>query len=59
MPDDPTLLRWTNLLHPATRPRLLDPVMALAPSLKVTRGRKLRMDGTVVATNIHHPTDST
>lgn len=32
--------------------------MALAPSLKVTRGRKLRMDGTVVATNIHHPTDS-
>ncbi len=27
--------------------------------LKVTRGRKLRIDGTVVETNIHHPTDST
>jgi transposase, IS5 family len=31
----------------------------LARSLKVTRGRKLRTDGTVVETNIHHPTDST
>jgi transposase, IS5 family len=27
--------------------------------LKVTRGRKLRTDGTVVETNIHHPTDDT
>jgi transposase, IS5 family len=25
--------------------------------LKVSRGRKLRTDGTVVETNIHHPTD--
>ena len=33
--------------------------MLLARPLQVTRGRKLRMDGTVVATNIHHPTDST
>ena len=31
--------------------------MELARSLKVTRGRKLRTDGTVVETNIHHPTD--
>jgi IS5 family transposase len=31
----------------------------LARTLKVTRGRKLRTDGTVVETNIHHPTDST
>ena len=59
VPDDTTLLRWANLLHPATLHRLLDHVVALARSLKVTRGRKLRIDGTVVATNIHHPTDST
>jgi transposase, IS5 family len=32
--------------------------VALACSLKVTRGRKLRVDSTVVETNIHHPTDS-
>jgi transposase, IS5 family len=29
----------------------------LARSLKVTRGRKLRTDATVVETNVHHPTD--
>lgn len=31
----------------------------LARSLKVTRGRKLRTDATVLETNIHHPTDDT
>jgi transposase, IS5 family len=30
----------------------------LARSFKVSRGRKLRTDGTVVETNIHHPTDA-
>ena len=59
VPDDTTLLRWANLIQPATLHRLLDHVVGLARSLKVTRGRKLRIDGTVVATNIHHPTDST
>src|SRR5450756_2020613 len=39
--------------------QLLDHVTEMARSLKVTRGRKLRTDGTVVETNIHHPTDST
>jgi transposase, IS5 family len=29
-----------------------------ANQLKVTKGRKLRSDGTVVETNIHHPSDS-
>ena len=32
--------------------------MALARQLKVTRGRKLRVDSTVVGTAIRHPTDS-
>jgi IS5 family transposase len=59
VPDDTTLLRWANLIQPATLHRLLDHVVVLARSLKVTRGRKLRIDATVVATNIHHPTDST
>jgi IS5 family transposase len=30
----------------------------MACELKLTRGRKLRTDGMVVETNIHHPTDS-
>jgi IS5 family transposase len=59
VPDDTTLLRWANLIQPATLHRLLDHVVALARSLKVTHGRKLRIDGTVVATNIHHRTDRT
>jgi IS5 family transposase len=37
---------------------LLDHVVELAQTLKVTRGRTLRMDGTVVETPLHHPTDS-
>jgi transposase, IS5 family len=59
VPDDTTLLRWANLIRPATLHHVLDHVVMLARSLKVTRGRKLRIDGTVVSTNIHHPTDST
>ncbi len=59
VPDDSVLIRWANLIQPDTLHHLLDHVMALARSLKVTRGRKLRIDGTVVETNIHHPTDST
>lgn len=59
VPDDTTLLRWANLIQPETLHRLLDHIVVLARSLKVTHGRKLRIDGTVVATHIHHPSDST
>src|SRR5215207_2934632 len=58
VPDDTTLLRWAALLQPATLQTLLDHVVALARQLQVTRGRKLRVDSTVVRTAIHHPTDS-
>lgn len=57
-PDDTTLLRWANLIRPATLDTLLDHVVALARQCKVTRGRKLRVDSTVVGTAIRHPTDS-
>ncbi|MDP9314980.1 MAG: ISNCY family transposase [Chloroflexota bacterium] len=59
VPDDTTLLRWANLIQPATLHQLLDHVVDLARRRKVTRGRKLRVDSTVVATNIHFPVDST
>jgi transposase, IS5 family len=58
VPDDTTLIRWANLIEPETLARLNDRVVALAQALKVTRGRKLRVDSTVVETTIHHPTDS-
>ncbi len=57
-PDDTTLIRWANQIQPETLHVLLDRVVELARAKKVTRGRKLRTDGTVVETNIHYPTDS-
>lgn len=58
VPDDTTLIKWANLIQPKTLHQLLDHVVILAQRLKVTRGRKLRTDGTVVESNIHYPTDS-
>jgi transposase, IS5 family len=58
VPDDTTLIRWANLIQPATLHQLLDHVVELVRQLKATRGHKLRIDGTVVESNIHHPTDS-
>ncbi len=56
-PDDTTLIRWANTIGSETVASLNDRAVELARSLKATRGRKLRIDGTVVETNIHHPTD--
>ncbi len=58
VPDDTTLIRWANAVGSETVRALNDRAVELAHSLKATRGRKLRIDGTVVETNIHHPTDS-
>ena len=58
VPDDTTLLRWAQLIGPETLVALNERVVELARSLRVTRGRKLRVDSTVVETTIHHPTDS-
>jgi transposase, IS5 family len=58
VPDDTTLLRWAQLIRPETMHALNDRVVELAAQAKVVKGRKLRLDGTCVQTNIHHPTDS-
>jgi transposase, IS5 family len=58
-PDDTTLIRWANTIGPKTLEKLNERALTLARSLKVTRGRKLRTDGTVVETNIRYPTDDT
>lgn len=58
VPDDTTLLRWAALLQPETLQLLLDHVVALARQLQVTRGRKLRVDSTIVQTPVHYPTDA-
>lgn len=58
VPDHTTLCRWAKLVQPATLQAFNDRILAIAVAAKLTRGRKLRMDGMVVATNIHYPTDS-
>jgi IS5 family transposase len=58
VPDHTTLCKWAQEIRPATLQVFNERLMALARRAKLTRGRKLRMDGTVVETNIHYPTDS-
>jgi len=48
VPDATTLLRWATRIQPATLHTLLDHVVDLARQHQVTRGRKLRLDSTVV-----------
>jgi IS5 family transposase len=57
-PDDTTLIRWANTIGSETIAALNERAVELARSLKVSRGRKLRVDSMVVETDIHHPTDS-
>jgi IS5 family transposase len=58
VPDDTTLIRWTNLIGQETVRQIHERVVGLAREHKLTRGRKLRIDGTVVETDVAHPTDS-
>ncbi|HSG42181.1 MAG TPA: ISNCY family transposase [Anaerolineales bacterium] len=58
VPDDTTLIRWGGLIQPETLEQFNVRLTELACQLKVTRGRKLRTDGTVVESNIHPPSDS-
>lgn len=58
VPDHSTLNRWALLIRPETLHAFNERVDTLAKELKVTCGRKLRTDGTVVETNIAYPRDS-
>lgn len=58
-PDAKTLIRLAQVLDGPTRKRLLERLVAVAAERRVVRGRRLRVDTTVVETNIHYPTDST
>ena len=57
VPDDTTLIRWANLIQPKTLEKFNERITQLAIERKVTRGRKMRTDGTVVESNIHPPSD--
>jgi IS5 family transposase len=55
---DTTLIRLANLIQSKTLEKFNERITQLAVEHKVTTGRKLRTDGTVVETNIHAPSDS-
>jgi transposase, IS5 family len=58
VPDEKTLIRWANVIQPRTLEKFNERIMQLAIERKVTRGRKLRTDGTVVESNIRAPSDN-
>ncbi len=58
VPDDTTLIRWANLVQPKTLEKFNQRIMQLAVARKVTQGRKLRTDGTMVESNIRAPSDN-
>jgi IS5 family transposase len=59
VPDDKTMGRLGRQLGPEAVKALHDRVVRIARENKATTGKKLRVDTTVVETNIHYPTDST
>ena len=59
VPKHDAFNRAFNRLTPATLEVINDLVVKYAVELGLENGKKLRVDTTVVETDIHHPTDST
>lgn len=58
VPDAKTMGRWGVAVGPAVIDRLHQRLIAIARAQEVVSGRRMRVDTTVVETNIHYPTDS-
>jgi len=58
VPDAKTMGRWGIAVGPAVIEGLHSRLIAIAQQQHVVEGRKMRVDTTVVETNIHYPTDS-
>ena len=58
VPDAKTLVRLGQAIGAETIAELHDRIVALAQERGLVRGRKLRVDTTVVETHVHYPTDS-
>jgi len=58
-PDAKTMGRWGLALGPEVLKQVHAGVVRIARDKGVTAGRRMRVDTTVVETDIHHPTDST
>ena len=58
VPDDTVMNKWALTLGPKVIEDLHKRVVTIAQEKGVVEGRKMRIDTTVVETNIHYPTDS-
>jgi IS5 family transposase len=58
VPDAKTMVRLGQVLDGPTLRQLLYRLVAVASAIGVTKGRRMRVDTTVVEAPIHHPTDS-
>jgi transposase, IS5 family len=58
VPDAKTMGRLVQALGPKVVQQIHQRLVQVAQEKKVVRGRKLRVDTTVVEANIHYPTDS-
>ena len=58
MPDAKTMGRWGLAVEPAAIKQIHERMVKIAQDNGVTEGRRMRVDTTVVETNIHYPTDS-
>src|SRR5467141_5462060 len=58
MPDAKTMGRWGVAIGPQVVKQIHERMVKIAQHQGVTQGRRMRVDTTVVETNIHYPTDS-
>ena len=58
MPDAKTMGRWGVAVGPAVVKQIHDRIVQIAREHRVAEGRRMRVDTTVVETNIHYATDS-
>ena len=58
VPDAKTMVRWGTALGSEVIRQIHKRVVEASQETRVVSGRKLRVDTTVVETNIHYPTDS-
>jgi transposase, IS5 family len=58
VPDAKTLVRLGQAIGSEAIRELHNRIVAVAQERKVVRGRKMRVDTTVVESNVHYPTDS-
>jgi transposase, IS5 family len=58
VPDAKTMGRWGVAVGPEALERVHARIVAIARENRVIKGRRMRVDTTVVETNIHYPTDS-